>query len=127
MHLPSAPQAPAAHSVSALHARHAFESQIGAVSEQSLFATHCTHALALHTGVGAAQSLLITHCTQLPFEQIASSALPPNPGHSESVSQAASHKPVLVQNGSCALQSALLEHVSATHEFAMQTSPSEHM
>ena len=99
----------------------------GAPAEQSLFATHCTHAFALHTGVDAAQSLLMTHWTQLPFEQIASSALPPNPGHSELVSQAASHKPELVQNGSWALQSAFVEHDSATHEFAMHTSPSLHM
>jgi hypothetical protein len=69
----------------------------------------------LHTGVPPEQSLFITHCTHVPFEQIVSSALPPKPGHSELDSHVASQRLALEQNGSEALQSAAVAHVSATH------------
>jgi hypothetical protein len=126
-HEPLEPQTFDAQSPSDPQLAHPFDAQIGAAGEQSAFVTHWTHTFALQTGVGAAQSPFITHCTHEPFEQIASAALPPNPGHSMFDSHVASHSCELEQNGSCALQSVLLEHVSATHEFAMHTSPSEHI
>jgi hypothetical protein len=123
------PHAPELQSESVTQLRQILPAQTGASNEQSLFWTHCTHAslARLHTGVAPLQSLFARHCTQVPLEQIASSALPPNPGHCELLSQLVSQSPCVAQNGNWALQSDDDAQVSATHWFAMHVSPSVHM
>jgi len=129
MHEPLVPQAPEEQSESTTQLWQTLPEHIGASAEQSLFITHCTQVLSLvsHTGVAAAQSVFATHCTHAPIEQIVLLPSPANPGHCELLSQVASQRLWLEQNGSWALQSADDVQVSATHWFAMHTSPLVHM
>jgi hypothetical protein len=85
--------------------------------EHSLFAIQARHALESQTGASPEQSSMpVRHCTHAPATQNGSSALPSKPGHCVSSLHCSAHVPVVEsQNGAAASQSAAPEHVSAMH------------